>query len=117
MISLETIRQQLKAASGVEPQMNTLVAMLYRWSKRYNTRALNMCERVREASFPFLYNDEAAEFKAYALEQIARRQERLQRQLKDDVNYDIRMLALLRRKGKYQSKKTKNVPKKRKIII
>ena len=104
MISLETIRQQLDAASGVELQMSTLVTMLYRWSKRYNTRALNMCERVRQAGFPFLYNDEAVAFKTYALKQITRRQERLQRKLKDDVKYDIRMLALLRRRGVYRSK-------------
>ena len=81
MISLETIRQQLDAASGVELQMSTLVTMLYRWSKRYNTRALNMCERVRQEGFPFLYNDEAATFKTYALNHLRRIKVHYQRQV------------------------------------
>ena len=97
MISLETIRQQLKAATGIEPEMSTLITMLYRWSKRYNTRALNMCERKRQEGFPFLYNDEAAEFKAYAVNHLLRIKVHYERQVP-------KYLTLYRRKPKKSTK-------------
>ena len=81
MIAFENVRLQLEAESGVPLLTATLVTMLYKWSKRYNTRDMNMCERKRLAGYPFLYNDEASAFKAFALNQLHKRHVHYERQV------------------------------------
>ena len=62
MVSVEVVRQRLEERTATAITLSRFVTLLHRWIRKYSGKDINMCQRKREAGYPYLTEQEAQAF-------------------------------------------------------